>query len=69
MSRVRHQTENGIRHQNEAEEQEEELDAVSKDLSILLREQESFRRLRKYVQLQQSDTQTFVLLTSYPEEV
>uniref|UniRef100_A0AAX7VS16 Outer dense fiber protein 2 n=1 Tax=Astatotilapia calliptera TaxID=8154 RepID=A0AAX7VS16_ASTCA len=46
-SRVRHQTENGIRHQNEAEEQEEELDAVSKDLSILLREQESFRRLRK----------------------
>lgn len=66
---MRHQTENGIRHQNEAEEQEEELDAVSKDLSILLREQESFRRLRKYVQLQQSDTQTFVLLTSYPEEV
>ncbi|XP_063345481.1 outer dense fiber protein 2-like [Pelmatolapia mariae] len=46
-SRVRHQTENGIRHQNEAEEQEEELDAVSKDLSILLREQESFRRLKK----------------------
>lgn len=66
---MRHQTENGIRHQIEAEEQEEELDAVSKDLSILLREQESFRRLRKYVQLQQSDTQTFVLLTSYPEEV
>lgn len=66
---MRHQTENGIRHQNEAEEQEEELDAVSKDLSILLREQESFHRLRKYVQLQQSDTQTFVLLTSYPEEV
>lgn len=66
---MRHQTENGIRHQNEAEEQEEELDAVSKDLSILLREQESFRHLRKYVQLQQSDTQTFVLLTSYPEEV
>lgn len=66
---MRHQTENGIRHQIEAEEQEEELDAVSKDLSILLREQESFRHLRKYVQLQQSDTQTFVLLTSYPEEV
>ncbi|KAL3975321.1 vacuolar protein sorting-associated protein 18 [Sarotherodon galilaeus] len=46
-SRVRHQTESGIRHQNEAEEQEEELDAVSKDLSILLREQETFRRLKK----------------------
>lgn len=66
---MRHQTESGIRHQNEAEEQEEELDAVSKDLSILLREQETFRRLKKYVQLQQSDTQTFVLVTSYPEDV
>ncbi|XP_044051158.1 outer dense fiber protein 2-like isoform X2 [Siniperca chuatsi] len=46
-SRVRHRSESGIGHQRDAEEQEEELAAVSKNLSVLLREQESIRRLKK----------------------
>lgn len=46
-SRVQHQSESGIRHQREAEEQEEELGAVSKNLSSLLGEQDSFHRLKK----------------------
>ncbi|XP_044188504.1 outer dense fiber protein 2-like isoform X2 [Thunnus albacares] len=46
-SRVQHQSEGGTGLQRDAEEQEEELDAVSKNLSVLLREQESNRRSKK----------------------
>uniref|UniRef100_A0A8P4K7I6 Outer dense fiber protein 2 n=1 Tax=Dicentrarchus labrax TaxID=13489 RepID=A0A8P4K7I6_DICLA len=42
-SRVQHQSESGFGHQRDAEEQEEELAAVTKNLSVLLREQESTR--------------------------
>ncbi|XP_035513957.1 outer dense fiber protein 2-like [Morone saxatilis] len=42
-SRAQHQSESGFGHQRDAEEQEEELAAVSKNLSVLLREQESTR--------------------------
>ncbi|XP_029138055.2 outer dense fiber protein 2-like [Labrus bergylta] len=44
ISRVQHQSERGARHQRDAEEEEEELAAVSKNLSALLREQEGLRR-------------------------
>ncbi|XP_036954521.1 outer dense fiber protein 2-like isoform X1 [Acanthopagrus latus] len=43
-STVQHQSGSGIRHRRDEEEQEEELAAVSKNLSILLREQESSHR-------------------------
>ncbi|XP_041793599.1 outer dense fiber protein 2-like [Chelmon rostratus] len=46
-SRLQHQSESGSGHQHDAEEQGEELAAVSKNLSILLREQESTRGLKK----------------------
>lgn len=45
-SRRQHQSESGIGQQWTAE-QEEELSAVSKNLSVLLREQEGTRRLKK----------------------
>ena len=47
-SRVQHQSGSGIRHRRDEEEQEEELAAVSKNLSVLLREQESSHHLKKY---------------------
>ncbi|XP_030272867.1 outer dense fiber protein 2b [Sparus aurata] len=47
-SRVQHQSGSGIRHRrNEEEQEEEELAAVSKNLSVLLREQESSHSLKK----------------------
>ncbi|XP_026198296.1 outer dense fiber protein 2-like isoform X2 [Anabas testudineus] len=45
-SRVQHQSESGARRQRDGEEQEDELAAVSKNLSVLLREQENIRRLK-----------------------
>lgn len=47
-SRAEYRSESGIGYQrDEDEEQEEELSAVSKNLSVLLREQESIRDLKK----------------------
>ncbi|XP_040898445.1 outer dense fiber protein 2-like [Toxotes jaculatrix] len=46
-SRVQHQPGSGIGCQHDGEAQEEEVDAVSKNLSVLLREQEASRRLKK----------------------
>uniref|UniRef100_A0A3P8TR49 Outer dense fiber protein 2 n=1 Tax=Amphiprion percula TaxID=161767 RepID=A0A3P8TR49_AMPPE len=46
-SRVQHQSESGIRRQRDAEEPDYESAAVSKNLGVLLREQESIRRLKK----------------------
>ncbi|TDH13205.1 hypothetical protein EPR50_G00055090 [Perca flavescens] len=46
-SRLDHRSERGFRQQHDEEEQEEELAAVSKNLSFLLREQESIRHLKK----------------------
>ncbi|GAA6223739.1 outer dense fiber protein 2-like isoform X1 [Lates japonicus] len=45
--RVQHQSESGTRRQRDEEEQEEETTSASRNLSILLREQESVRRLKK----------------------
>ncbi|XP_069580291.1 outer dense fiber protein 2-like [Brachyistius frenatus] len=49
-SRAQHPSESWIRHQRDAEEQKEELAAVSKNLNVLLREQES-------IHLKKSDSQ------------
>ncbi|XP_008298096.1 outer dense fiber protein 2 [Stegastes partitus] len=46
-SRAQHQSDSGIRHQRDAEEPDEEFAAVSKNLSVLLREQESIRRSKR----------------------
>ncbi|KAM6945189.1 outer dense fiber protein 2-like [Lycodopsis pacificus] len=48
-SRAEHRSESRVGHRrdDEEEEEEEELDAVSKNLSVLLREQESIRHLKK----------------------
>ncbi|KAL6114910.1 odf2 [Pungitius sinensis] len=46
-SRAEHRSGGGVRHQREEEEEDEELAAVSKNLSVLLREQESMRHLKK----------------------
>ncbi|XP_031161900.1 outer dense fiber protein 2-like isoform X1 [Sander lucioperca] len=46
-SRLEHRSERGFGQQRDEEEQEEELAAVSKNLSFLLREQESIRHLKK----------------------
>lgn len=46
-SRAQHQPESGTRLQRDEEEQEEETTSASRNLSILLREQESVRRLKK----------------------
>ncbi|XP_078107592.1 outer dense fiber protein 2-like isoform X2 [Sander vitreus] len=46
-SRLEHRSERGFGQQRDEEEQEEELTAVSKNLSFLLREQESIRHLKK----------------------
>ncbi|XP_034728777.1 outer dense fiber protein 2-like [Etheostoma cragini] len=46
-SRLEPRTERGFRQQRDEEGQEEELAAVSKNLSFLLREQESIRHLKK----------------------
>ncbi|XP_050931136.1 outer dense fiber protein 2 isoform X3 [Lates calcarifer] len=46
-SRAQHQPESGTRRQRDEEEQEEETTSASRNLSILLREQESVRRLKK----------------------
>lgn len=44
---MQHQSESGVGRQRDGEEQDEELVAVSKNLSVLLREQENVRRLKK----------------------
>lgn len=62
-SRVQHQSGSGIRHRrNEEEQEEEELAAVSKNLSVLLREQESSHSLKKYESLKQSHKAVHLLL-------
>ncbi|KAK9522073.1 hypothetical protein VZT92_018563 [Zoarces viviparus] len=46
-SRAEHRSESRVGRRRDDEEEEEELDAVSKNLSVLLREQESIRHLKK----------------------
>ncbi|XP_038560364.1 outer dense fiber protein 2-like isoform X1 [Micropterus salmoides] len=46
-SRLQHQSESGIGQQRDAEEQEEDLTAGSKNLDVLIREQENVCRLKK----------------------
>ncbi|XP_010765516.1 outer dense fiber protein 2-like [Notothenia coriiceps] len=46
-SRVEHRSGSGIGHQWDEEEQEEELAGVSTNLTVLLREQDSIRQLKK----------------------
>ncbi|XP_055367826.1 outer dense fiber protein 2-like isoform X2 [Betta splendens] len=46
-SRVQHQSESGVGHQRDEEEQDEEVAAVSKNLSLLLQEHESIHHLKR----------------------
>ncbi|XP_013870063.1 outer dense fiber protein 2b [Austrofundulus limnaeus] len=53
---MQHRSDGGTRHQRDAEEQEEELDGVSKNLSALLREQENLRCSKRSDSGQHRDT-------------
>ncbi|XP_029295278.1 outer dense fiber protein 2-like isoform X2 [Cottoperca gobio] len=65
-SRVEHRSESGMGHQCDEEEQEEELAGVSKNLSVLLREQESIRHL-KNLDSRSQHRETDVLLRALVE--
>ncbi|KAM7018758.1 outer dense fiber protein 2-like isoform 2-T2 [Tautogolabrus adspersus] len=69
ISRVQHQSDRGTRHQRDAEEEEEEeeLAAVSKNLSALLREQESIRRSNNSDVRGQQTRESAVLLRALVE--
>ncbi|XP_072243374.1 outer dense fiber protein 2-like [Leuresthes tenuis] len=64
--RVQHQSDSRTRHRRGAEEQEEELSGVSKNLSVLLREQENIRHSKK-LESQGQHRDTDVLLRSLVE--